>query len=288
MVRAYLRPVHTLLLALAYLLGASLARYLGADFLFLPFLLGFLWLSFLLTAANLLDAAYRNSLQPYQPDETPRQRDEYRRKLVLLAVSLLVLVAALAVPMLALSMTAPASLALMALSVLIALAYAVPPLRLANRGLGEFALALLIASLTPALAFSLQTGELHRLLTFYVFPLFFLILACLLSLNFPNFASDQKYLRQTLLLRLGWQAAIPVHNAFLVAAYLLLAIAPFIGVPFDLAWPGLLSIPLAAFQIYQFQRMADGGKPLWPLIQALAISIPTLTAYLLILTLWLR
>ncbi len=288
MLSAYLRPVHTLLIALAYLLGASLARYLGADFLFLPFLLGFLWLSFLLTAANLLDAAYRNPLQPYQPDQAPRQRDEYRRKLVLFAVSLLILVAAITVPMLTLGMAAPVSLALMASSALTALAFAVPPLRLANRGLGEFALAILIASLTPALAFSLQNGELHRLLTFYVFPLFFLTLACLLAFNFPDFALDQKYLRQTLLLRLGWQAAVPAHNAFLAAAYLLLSIAPFIGVPFDLAWPGLLSIPLAAFQIYQFQRMTEGGKPLWPLIQALAISIPALTVYLLTLTLWLR
>jgi 1,4-dihydroxy-2-naphthoate octaprenyltransferase len=283
-----LRPAHTLLLALAYLLGASLARYLGADFLFLPFLLGFLWLSFLLTAANLLDAAYRNPAQPYLPDQTPQQRDDYRRKLVILALALLTLAAALTVPMVALDMASPLSLAVLTLCVLTAFAYAVPPVRLANRGLGEFALAILIASLAPALAFSLQTGELHRLLTFYTFPLFFLTLACLLALNFPSFAADQKYLRQTLLLRLGWQAAISAHNGFLAAAYLLLAAAPFLGVPFGLAWPGLLTIPLAAFQVYQFHHIADGDKPLWPLLTAVAIALPGLTAYLLTLTLWLR
>jgi len=283
-----LRPAHTLLLALAYLLGASLARYLGADFLFLPFLLGFLWLSFLLSAANLLDATYRNPAQPYLPDQSPRQRDEYRRKLVILALALLTIVGALTVPLVALNLASPQSQAVLVLSVLTAFLYAVPPVRLANRGLGEFALAILIASLAPALAFSLQTGELHRLLTFYIFPLFFLVLACLLALDFPSFAADQKYLRQTLLLRLGWQAAIPAHNGFLAAAYLLIASAPFLGVPFNLAWPGLLTIPLAAFQVYQFRRIADGEKPLWPLLTAAAITLPGLTTYLLTLTLWLR
>lgn len=283
-----LRPAYTILLALSYLLGASLARYLGADFDLLAFLLGFLWLTFLLTAANLLDAAYRNPAEPYLPDQTPQQRDEYRRKLVLLALALLTIVAALTIPLIALQLAGSISLVFLALAVLAVLMYAVPPVRLANRGLGEFALAILVGSLAPALAFSLQTGDLHRLLPAYIFPLTFLTLACFLALDFPAFAADQKYARQTLLIRLGWQAAIPAHNGFLAAAYLLLAAAPFLGVPFDLAWPGLLTVVLAAFQVYQFRRIADGNKPFWPLLTATAVAIPGLTAYLLTLTLWLR
>jgi 1,4-dihydroxy-2-naphthoate octaprenyltransferase len=283
-----LRPAHTFLLALAYLLGASLARYLGADFDLLAFLLGFLWLAFLLTAANLLDAAYRNPAEPYLPDQTPRQRDEYRRRLVLFALALLTLVSALTVPLLALQLAGPLALAFLALAALTSLAYAVPPVRLANRGLGEFALTVLVAVVAPSLAFSLQTGELHRLLPAYIFPLGFLALACFLSLDFPTFAADQKYARQTLLIRLGWQAAIPAHNGFLAAAYLLIAAMPFLGLPFDLAWPGLLTIPLAAFQVYQFRRIADGSKPIWPLLTATAVALFGLTTYLLTLTLWLR
>lgn len=283
-----LRPAHTLLLALTYLLGASQARYLGADFAILPFLLGFLWLAFLVSAMNLLDAAYRNPAQPYLPEQTPRERDEYRRKLVVLAAAMLTLVAAMTVPLLALELARPLTLAFLALAVLAALAYAIPPVRLANRGLGEFALAILIASLAPTLAFSLQTGELHRLLPAYIFPLTFLALACFLALDFQTFASDQKYARQTLLIRLGWQTAIPAHNGFLVAAYLLLAAAPFLGVPFGLVWPALLTLPLAAFQVYQFSRLANGAKPLWPLLASTAIALLGLTSYLLTVTLWLR
>lgn len=282
------RPTQTLLLALTYLLGASLARYLGAGFDLLVFLLGFLWLSFLLTAANLLDAAYRNPAQPFLPEQTLRQRDEYRRKLLVLATALLTLVGALTVPLIVLQIARPLALAFLALSAFVALAYAVPPLRLLNRGAGEFTLAFLIGILAPALGLTLQTGEISRLLTAYIFPITFLLMACFLALNFPEFSTDQKYARQTLLIRLGWQIAIPAHNGFLAAAYLLLAAMPFLGLPFALAWPGLLTIPLAAFQVYQFRRLADGEKPVWPLLSSLAIAIPGLTTYLLTLTLWLR
>jgi 1,4-dihydroxy-2-naphthoate octaprenyltransferase len=283
-----LRPVHTLLLSLSYLLGASLARYLGADFDLLAFLLGFLAISFLLTAANLLDAAYRNPAEPYLPEQTPRARDEYRRRLVLMALALLTLAVSLAIPLMVLQLARPLSLAFLALFALAALAYAVPPVRLSNRGLGEFVMAVLIAVLSPAFAFGLQTGELHRLLPAYLFPLGFLALACFLALDFPTFASDQKYARQTLLIRLGWQAAVQAHNGFLAAAYLLMAAMPFIGLPFGLAWPGLLTIPLAVFQVYQFRRIVDGQKPLWPLLTATAVALFGLTAYFQTLTLWLR
>ncbi len=283
-----LRPVHTLLLSLSYLLGASLARYLGAEFDLLAFLLGFLAISFLLTAANLLDAAYRNPAEPYLPEQTPRERDEYRRRLVLMALALLTLAVSLAIPLIVLQLARPLSLAFLALFALAALAYAVPPVRLSNRGLGEFVLAVLIAVLAPAFAFSLQTGELHRLLPAYLFPLGFLALACFLALDFPTFASDQKYARQTLLIRLGWQSAVQAHNGFLAAAYLLMAAMPFIGLPFGLAWPGLLTIPLAVFQVYQFRRIVDGQKPLWPLLTTTAVALFGLTAYFQTLTLWLR
>lgn len=282
------RPSHTLLLALTYLFGASLARYLGADFALIPFLLGFLWLAFLLTAMNLLDSVYRNPAEPLMPDQTPRQRDEFRRKLIQVAAVCITLTAAFTVPIIALGLGNLPTLVLLVLAATAAALYAIPPVRLANRGLGEFILALLIANAAPGLAFLLQYGELHRLLPAYLFPLTFLALACFLALDFPAFASDQKYARQSLLIRLGWQSAIPAHNGFLAGAYLLLAAAPFLGVPFDLVWPSLLTIPLAGYQVYQFRRIADGEKPLWPLLTSIAIAIFGLTVYLLTLSLWLR
>ena len=61
--------------------------------------------------------------------------------------------------------------------------YAVPPVRLVYSGYGELVLAILFANLFPALAFLLQTGELHRLLAMLTFPLTLLYLAALLALS---------------------------------------------------------------------------------------------------------
>jgi len=298
---------------LAYLLGFALARYLGVPLSPLAFGLGLAWLMSLLGAAAWLDDAFRNPAQPFRAGETLEARLRTRQRRLLAGLAALTLAAALTVTMAALHLLTIASLTLMALTALALLAWVVPPVRLAQRGLGEFALALAAADLTPALAFTLQNGGVHRLLAAFVFPLTFLALAFTLqnggvhrllaafvfpltflalayfvAVTFPALATDQKFGRQTFLARFGWQVAVPAHNGFLAAAYLLLAAAPFFGVPFALIWPGLLTLPLAALQIYQFLRLENGEKPLWPLLTLNAAAIFGLTTYLLAFTLWMR
>lgn len=281
----HLSALHFLL---AYLLGAALAHYLGAPFSLLAFGLGLAWLSSLLGAATWLDDAFRNPAQPFREGETLSERLQTRQRRMLAGLAALTLAAALTVTLTALRLLTISSLILLALSALTLLAWAVPPLRLANRGLGEFALALSAADLTPALAFTLQNGGVHRLLAAFIFPLTFLGLAYFLALTFPSLAADQKYGRQTFLAHFGWQLTVPAHNGFLVAAYLLLAAAPFFGVPFGLVWPGLLTFPLAVLQIYQFLRLENGQKPLWPLLTLNAAALFGLTTYLLTFTFWIR
>ncbi|GAB4483373.1 MAG: hypothetical protein OHK0031_06590 [Anaerolineales bacterium] len=273
---------------LAYLLGVALAHYLGVPLSLSAFGLGLAWLMSLFAAAAWLDDAFRNPAQPFRADDSLEQRLKTRQRRLLLGLAALTLSAALTVTMAALRLLNLSALTLMALTALALLALTIPPVRLSNRGLGEFALALAAADLTPALAFALQNGALHRLLAAFVFPLTFLALAYFFAITFPTLARDQKYGRQTFLARFGWQIAVPAHNAFLAAAYLLLTAAPFFGVPFGLIWPGLLTLPLAALQIYQFLRLENGEKPLWPLLNLTAAAIPGLTAYLLAFTLWIR
>jgi 1,4-dihydroxy-2-naphthoate octaprenyltransferase len=172
--------------------------------------------------------------------------------------------------------------------ILLALANAVPPVRLINRGLGELSLAVLIASLTPTLAFLLHAQKLHRLLTLFTFPLFLIALAYFIAINFPAYAEDLKYERRSLLMSLGWQRAVPIHNALLVVAYLFLSAIPFLGVPFGLVWPALLTLPLVIWQMFTLRNIADGARPLWPAFVAVAAAIFGLTAYLITLAFWLR
>ncbi len=278
----------TLHFLLSYLLGFALAHYLGAPLSLAALGLGLAWLMSFLGAAVWLEDAFRNPAQPFREDDTLAERLQTRQRRLLAGLAALTLAAALTVTMAALHLLSVTALILMALSAVTLLAPIVPPVRLANRGLGEFALALAAADLTPALAFTLQNGSLHRLLAAYIFPLTFLALAYFFALTFPALAHDQKYGRQTFLARFGWEIAVPAHNGFLAAAYLLLAAAPFFGIPFGLIWPGLLTLPLAALQIYQFLRLENGEKPLWPLLTLNAAAILDLTTYLLAFTLWLR
>ena len=46
-----------------------------------------------------------------------------------------------------------------------------------------------------------------------------------------------------MMVRLGWQRGMTVHNALIAAADILLAFSVLVGLPFRLAWPAFLSLP---------------------------------------------
>ncbi len=285
-----IRPVHLLLALLTYSMGLGIARYLGVTLRLVPQFVGGTILLLLLAASGLLSEYFRPFNEPLLPGKelTPREQEQLRAYLLAFGAAFLG-VAGLLVFLLqrAGSLQLDAVL-LLAVFTLLALANAVPPVRLANRGFGELVNAYLIASLTPTLAYFLQADHFHRLVTLLTFPLFLLALACFLALDFPAYAEDLKYERRSLLMALTWQQAVPLHNLLLIAAYFFLACAPFLGVTFELVWPALLTLPLAAYQIFALRNIAEGAKPLWTVFSVMALAIFGLTAYLLALTFWLR
>ncbi len=282
------RPIQLLLSLLTYGLGLGLARYLGAPALLEPQFLGGMIILLLLAASSLLTEYFRPLNEPILPDETRKAREELRSLLLTFGAAFVAVAGILAFLLQRAGFIHVDSGLLLLAFTLLALANAVPPVRLVQRGLGEFSLAILLASLTPTLAFLLQTGYFHRLLTIFTFPLVLLALAYYLALDFPAYALDLKYGRRSLLTSLTWQRAVPIHNLLLIAAYLFLAAAPFLEVSFDLVWPALLTLPLAAYQIFTLRGIADGAKPLWPVLIIIASAIFGLTVYLLTLTFWLR
>jgi 1,4-dihydroxy-2-naphthoate octaprenyltransferase len=282
------RPIQLLLALLTYGLGLGLARYLGATLLPEPQYLGGVIVLFLLVASSLLTEYFRPFNEPIVAGETPGEREEFRSLLLVVSLTFLAVVGILIFLLQRGGFLEPGTFLLLAGFILLALANAVPPVRLVNRGLGELSLSILIASLTPTLAFLLHAHNLHRLLTLFTFPLFLIALSYFITINFPAYADDLKYERRSLLVSLGWQRAVPIHNSLLIIAYLFLAAIPFTGVPFGLVWPALLTLPLAAFQIYTLRNIADGAKPLWPAFIATGTAIFGLTAYLITLAFWLR
>ncbi len=157
-----------------------------------------------------------------------------------------------------------------------------------DKGFGELLLSIQIAYFSPSIAYLLQAGTYHNLVVFISIPLILLTLAMFLALDFPSYADDIKYERNTLLARLGWEHAIPFHHLLILGAYVLFAAAPIFGFSFRLLWPAFLTFPFALLQIYWLRNISLGSRPLWNFLTANAIAIFGLTAYLLTLTFWLR
>ena len=284
----FVRPIQLLFALFTYGLGLGLARYLGATLLPEPQFLGGIIVLFVLAASSLLTEYFRPFNEPIIPGETPGEREEFRSLLLVVSLTFLAVVGILVFLLQRGGFLGVDTSLLLAGFILLALANAVPPVRLVNRGLGELSLSILIANFTPTFAYLLHSHNIHRLLTLFTFPLFLIALSYFIAINFPAYADDLKYERRSLLMSLGWQRAVPIHNGLLIVAYLFLTAVPFTGVPFGLVWPALLTLPLAAWQIFTLRNIADGAKPLWPVFIATATAIFGLTAYLITLAFWLR
>jgi 1,4-dihydroxy-2-naphthoate octaprenyltransferase len=282
------RPLHLLFAALTYALGAGIAHYLGVTFHWPAFWLGLLAVLALQAAPPLLLEYFRLPLTPRLPGETARQREGFRTLLLQVSYAALTLYG---VAVLTLFLTRSIHLSagiLLTLDLLLLIAWAVPPARFAETGYGELVLAFVLATLVPAIAFLLQSDELHRLLPLTAFPLTLLALAYFLAADFPAFTADQKLGRRSLLIRLTWQRAVPIHHVLILAAFLLFTATPLVRVPWALVWPVFLTLPFAAMQVIWLQRIANGGRTLWRFFVPLAAAVFGLPVYLLALTFWIR
>jgi 1,4-dihydroxy-2-naphthoate octaprenyltransferase len=282
------RPLYLIISSLTFVLGSGMAHYLGSPLRPFPFALGLGIALLLQVAAFLLTEYFHLPVLPLAKAETARQREQVRALLLQVSAAALVLATAATIILLhARLLTFPPCVILTLIFVFL-MAFAVPPLSLSDAGYGELILAVYFATFLPAFSFLLQNGSYHRLLAMTTFPLTLLGLAYLLILDFPTFAADQKVGRHTLLTRMTWQGAIPLHHILILDAYLLFAAAPFFGFPWGLVWPVFLGLPFAALQAIWLQRIANGGRTYWNFLTTLAVAVFGLTAYLLAFTYWIR
>ena len=282
------RPLLLLLAALNYLLGTSVADYLGYPFRAESFWLGFAGIVLAQIGMNLLTEVFRPHNEPLIEDETPAQKESLRNNMLYVSIAALTADAVIAFLLYFNNRLEFSALYFLLISLLLVIAYAVPPLRFVNRGFGELTLAAHIAYIIPAVGFLLQADEYHQMLFFITLPLTFLAFAYFLILDFPSFAFDQKYQRVTLLRRLTWERAVPLHHSAVVIAYALFLFAAFTGLSFHLLWPAFLTLPFAILQIVLLRHISLGGKPNWTLLTVTALAVFGLTSYFLTLTLRLR
>jgi 1,4-dihydroxy-2-naphthoate polyprenyltransferase len=290
------RPHFVIGAALFYALGVGVARFLGANIDWGIYLFGQLWISFIQ-----LNTHFLNEYYDYFADQTNENRSWFSggsgalgpgklpREVALWAgITSITIAASITVLIIRLGNLSAGAILLMLLIFFGAFFYSIPPIRLAVTGYGELTTSIIVASLVPAFAFILQFGEIHRLLAMATFPLLALHLAMVIIFEFPDYASDIKHMKTTLLVRIGWESGIVMHNVLIMTGYLVLAVGIILGFPLRVALPGFLSLPLGLFQIWMLNRIAAGAKPNWKALTLNAASVLGLTVYLLAFTFWTR
>lgn len=280
------RPLNLLLAALTYTLGASIPAYLGKPFQPLIFSLGLAGVLLAQLSMSLLTEVFRPHNEPLIENETPQQKETLRNNMLYISIAALASAAFIIYLLYINQVLVLPSFILYLSSFILVILYAIPPIRLLNRGFGELSLAAHIAYIIPSIGFLLQAKDNHRLLTIIIIPLTALALAYFLIVNFTSFPSDQKYQHGTLLRQLTWERAVPLHHSLIVFAYVIFAIAPLLG--FSILWTAFLTLPFALLQIILVRNISLGAKPNWTLLTSTALAVFGLTTYFITLTFWIR
>jgi len=268
---------------LLFSLGVGIAHYLGTPINYMKYGLGQIWVTLIQLSSMYLNQYFEISKKSRNINQgIPLNR------LLTASIVVLTVTASATVLLIRYGDLVPTTLLVMALIFLGAFFYATPPIRLRNSPYRELINAILLSNLVPALAFTLQTGELHRMLAMSTFPLTPLYLALAISLEFPNYGNDLIYIKQTILTRLGWENGMRLHNMLIITAFLLLVLALVFGMPLYNALPVFFVIPLGFFQIWYLDHIANGANPNWKALTLLAVLLYGIPAYLLSFTYWIR
>ncbi|MBN2555705.1 MAG: hypothetical protein JXA97_07185 [Anaerolineales bacterium] len=283
------QPGLMILTSLTYSLGAAIAYYLGRRFSWGLFLQGLLLILTIQCMGRCLLALaeFGSSQDAPRPSIFPPttafsgEAGLSHTTLQYAALTFLGLAAVQAAALVIQGSPATAWISLV-LILLAAYFYATPPLNLRSTGLGEIILAI-TASLLPAYAFALLTGTFHRYILMTSIPIAALALAAQIVLALPCYAYDRKHRRQNLIVRLDWATGMFIHDVSILAAVVGLAAASLSGLPRQVAGGTLIAAPLAILQILQMRRIQGGAPPHWKLFAYSAVSLYTLTVYLMLM-----
>ncbi len=174
------------------------------------------------------------------------------------------------------------ALVIIGMALLLVFFDAIPPFGLASRGYGEVTRAVIIANLIPALGLTLQSPSFLPFLMKLVFPLTLLILAIELAISLEGYGQDLSTGRLTLMVRIGWERGIPLHNILILAFYLLIGVAVLTGLP----WSLLACFTDPAGWVNHLANAATGWVPRWKLLRYTAVGLLVVILYLYMFGLW--
>jgi len=145
--------------------------------------------------------------------------------------------------------------------------------------------AVLIVGIIPSFAFNLISSELHPFLILINLPLFFIFLGTQIALAFPQYSKELTKYPPSLLVQIGWQRGISLHDILVIIGFLNLAVSGLIGFPWVLLWPTMVVSLIGIMEIIQLHRIGEGEKPNWKLLKLVAHGLFGLSIYTMIFSL---
>lgn len=167
------------------------------------------------------------------------------------------------------------AVALLAIAVtaLGALSYSQPPMRVVARGVGEIWAALVVAFLTPLVAYSVQTGGVSAVLVAACLPAIVMQALMIIAIELPDYEADVATGKGNLVVRLGRGRAARLHNVLLVGVYAVLLASVALGRPPLAGLLPLGMIPLAIVQARLVVAVALGEQAKTSSMTLLAILL---------------
>jgi 1,4-dihydroxy-2-naphthoate octaprenyltransferase len=274
-----------------YAVGVGIAQFLGNPIDLSNYLIGQACVLLLAFSSAYLSEYFSMLERPMRrwsenSSDQPEELQRLRTALLQAAAVALTVGALLTVMLIIRGVGNPTVIIFLGAGFLLSFFYAVPPLRLVKSGYGELVMALFLTGITPALAYALQTGETHRLLILLTFPLTAMFIATSLATELETYYADIKAGRQTLMVAVGWQRGMNLHNLMILLSYFLVGLAAALRLPWSLTWPMLLTAPLGFFQIWQMWQISNGQKPHWRLLRITALALMGIMVYLIAFALW--
>ncbi len=292
------RPYFLLGSASQYLLGVGMARYLGATLDVYVLILGLIWVWAVQLSTHYLNDVFDREIDDSVENRTPfsggsgvlgEGEDQLKPEIGKLAAgTALTLVAFMTIAILQAGGLSLSVGLVMVLIFLGAFFYSTPPVRLLGTGYGELTTAIILGNLVPALGFLLQLEPLHRIFIITTLPLTFLALALMISVELPDYATDLKHNKRNLLVRLGWETGMLLHNLFILVAFVLLGLAGLFGLPPAIALPAFIPLPLGLLQIWTMRGISQGAKPNWFMLAFNSVVLFGAVSYLLTFAFWIR
>ena len=270
---------------LLFSLGVGIAKYLGSTIAWERVWLGILWVGCLQVGASFL---WRQALRISKDADNGQLRSSSFSSEFSLASASFACLASLTVLMIAGRFF---NLPLFLISVIGVLGTLVSTKAIRIGELDRFReviISFLMAVLIPWFSFLLQTGELHRFLTFVALPMLALRIAMILSYQLSTYANDVHQKNQTLMVRIGWQSGMSLHNVLILFAFVVIAFGPLLGIPMAVGLPPLAALVLGLWQIWLMRRIAQGVKPNWRGLVWGGAAMYGLVVYLFSYSFWIR